>query len=129
MLLNHDLLAREYVLGRLDRDHIADLAAQAKLALRKGETIELAYMPGDMTWYALIIAPVWNVGSAPSVGATDGTPQSYIGAPGGYVLVYCQSGRAVWFDNDDDFEWVCTKFEDTPEASQLAIAELLKAVF
>ena len=128
MLFAHDTAAREYVLGRFDRDHIADLAEQAKLALAKGETIELAYMPGDMTWYSIIIAPLWNLGSAPSVGATDGHPQSYIGGIGQYVIVHAQSESVAWCSHGDDMEWVASKFATT-EASQLAIAELLKAVF
>ena len=40
-LLSHDPTSREYVLGRLDREHIAELADQAQTCLRElGRAVE-----------------------------------------------------------------------------------------
>ena len=131
LLLGHDPASREYVLDRLDRDHILALAAQAKSALFDyDKAVELCYQPGDATWYSIIIAPVAGVFGAPGGGSGDDYVRSYIGATktATYVIVYAQRGQAVWCTRDDSMEWIASKF-DVTEASQLAIAELLHEVF
>ena len=76
-LLNHEPASREYVLGRLDREHIADLADQAQSCLRElGRAVELCYMPGDATWYSITIAPMWHVIGAPGGGHVDRMPDT-----------------------------------------------------
>jgi hypothetical protein len=134
-LLSHEPASREYVLGRLDREHIADLADQAQSCLRElGRAVELCYMPGDATWYSLTIAPVWHVVGAPGGGHSDSANSfdtSYIGVHDKrniFLIAHGQSGQVVFCSDQEDWEWIAQKF-DTTEASQLAIAELLKAVF
>ena len=135
-LLSHEPASREYVLGRLDREHIADLADQAQSCLRElGRAVELAYMPGDATWYSITIAPVWHVVGAGGGGHRPGVEgsfdTSYIGVHDNrniFLIAHAQSGQVVFCSDQEDWEWIAQKF-DTTEASQLAIAELLKAVF
>lgn len=134
-LLSHEPASREYVLGRLDREHIAELADQAQSCLHElGQAVELCYMPGDATWYSITIAPMWHVIGAPGGGhRTDSTDedQSYVGinSPQNiFLIAHAQSGQVVFCSDQEDWEWIAQKF-DTTEASQLAIAELLKAVF
>lgn len=134
-LLNHEPAAREYVLGRLDREHIAELADQAQSCLRElGQAVELCYMPGDATWYSITITPVWHVVGASGGGhsATDAdVAQSYIGLHDNlkvFLIAHAQTEKAVFCTDQEDWEWIAQKFPTT-EASQLAIAELLKAVF
>jgi hypothetical protein len=128
---------REFVLDRLDRDHINDLAEQAKLALFiQNMAIELCYQPGDATWYSLIIAPVRGLAGAPGGGTGDNAAQSYIGnsprlqetGHHTFIIVYAQRETVAWFKADDDFEWIASKLIDLP-GSALAIAQLLKAIF
>lgn len=121
-------LDRQYVEAKLDRSQIEELARKAILVLTKGETVELTYQPGDMTWYSIIIAPLWNIVAAPGGGNTTGSAQSYVGGTGTYIVVYSQKNQAVWVSPGDDMEWACQKFDTTP-ASQLAIALLLKEIF
>ena len=137
LLLGHDLPSRQYVLDRLDRDHIRRLAEQAKVPLREmGRTVELTYMPGDATWYSIVIAPVSDVIGAPGGGHLKpleggGDRQSYIGANGPlpvFMIAHAQSEKVVFCGDNEDWEWIAQKF-DTTEASQLAIAELLYEVF
>jgi hypothetical protein len=129
MLLAHDPASRKYVLDRLDGDHIAWLAHGAQAALLAGKSIEIAYMPGDATWYSLVIAQVDDIIGAPGGGhlTDDHLTQSYLGGIGTYVIVYAQRNQAHFYSPGDDIEWLASKF-DVTEASQLAIAELLKAV-
>lgn len=134
-LLSHEPASREYVLGRLDREHIAELADQAQSCLRElGRAVELCYMPGDATWYSITIAPVWHVIGAPGGGHRedgDRLDQSYVGVHDSrniFMIAYAQSGGVVFCSDQEDWEWIAQKFDSTP-ASQLAIAELLKAVF
>jgi hypothetical protein len=136
-LLSHEPASREYVLGRLDREHIAELADQAQSCLRElGRAVELCYMPGDATWYSITIAPVWHVVGAPggghrsNDGAYDDVEQSYYGVRDRkvFMIAYAQKNEVVFCSDDEDWEWIAQKFDSTP-ASQLAIAELLKAVF
>lgn len=134
-LLSHEPASREYVLGRLDRGHIRELADQAQSCLRElGRPVELCYMPGDATWYSITIAPMWHVIGAPGGGhsdTTDAVDQSYIGIHGSrniFLIAYAQTGQVVFCSDQEDWEWIAQKFDSTP-ASQLAIAELLKAVF
>lgn len=134
-LLSHEPASREYVLGRLDREHITELADQAQSCLRElGRAVELCYMPGDATWYSITIAPMWHVIGAPGGGHredADALDQSYIGIHGSqniFLIAHAQSGQVVFCSDQEDWEWIAQKF-DTTEASQLAIAELLKAVF
>lgn len=131
MLLSHDPASRQYVLDRLDRDHIEALAEQAKVALFvHDKAIELCYQPGDATWYSIIIAPISGVFGAPGGGSGENPVRSYIGATktATYAVVYSQREQVAFCDPEDDMEWIAQKF-DVTEASQLAIAELLKAVF
>lgn len=134
MLLSHEPAAREYVLGRLDRSHITDLAQEAKAILSgRDEAVELCYMPGDATWYSLVITPVLHVVGAAGGGHVEKYTfdQSYIGVHGPmnvFVIFHAQSETAVFCSDQEDWEWVATRFP-TSEASQLAIAELLKEVF
>ena len=138
LLLAHDPPSREYVLNRLDREHIGELADQAQTCLRStGRAVELCYMPGDATWYSIVIAPVWHVIGAPGGGHLKGLGEggdldvSYIGVNGSlnvFVIFHAQSGSTVFCSDQEDWEWIAQKFETT-EGSQLAIAELLKAVF
>lgn len=129
MLLSHDPDSRKYVLDRLDGEHIAWLAHDGQAALLAGKTIEVTYMPGDATWYSIVIAQVDDIIGAPGGGhVTDEyLCQSYVGGIGTYVIVYAQRNQAFFYAPGDDVEWLATKF-DVSEASQLAIAELLKAV-
>lgn len=129
MLLSHDPDSRAYVLARLDGDHIAWLAHDAQAALLAGKTIEIAYMPGDATWYSVVITQIDDVIGAPGGGhvADDRLRQSYYGGIGTYIVVYSQRNQAHPYTPGDDVEWLAQKF-DTTEASQLALAELLKAV-
>lgn len=129
-LLAHDPDSRQYVLGRLDREHITTLAERGKAVLATGQAVELCYQPGDATWYSLIIAPVSQLRGAGGGGTSGFMPTSYIGVHNedAYVIVYAQREEAHWCCPEDDMEWLASKF-DVSEASQLAIAELLKAVF
>jgi hypothetical protein len=134
-LLRDHPASREYVLGRLDREHIADLADQAQSCLRElGRAVELCYMPGDATWYSITIAPVWHVVGASGGGHIDSSnsyDQSFVGVHDSrniFLIVHAQTGGAVFCSDQEDWEWIAQKFDSTP-ASQLAIAELLKAVF
>lgn len=134
-LLSHDPASREYVLGRLDREHIAELADQAQSCLRVlGRAVELCYMPGDGTWYSITIAPMWHVIGAPGGGHLEDATfldQSFVGihdSRNTFMIAYGQSGEVVFCSDQENWEWIAQKFNSTP-ASQLAIAELLKAVF
>jgi hypothetical protein len=135
-LLSHEPASREYVLGRLDREHIADLADQAQSCLRElGRAVELCYMPGDATWYSITIAPMWHVigaqGGGHSPDSSGMIDQSYVGIHDNrniFLIAHAQTREVVFCSDQEDWEWIAQKF-DTTEASQLAIAELLKAVF
>ncbi len=134
-LLSHDPPSREYILGRLDRGHIRELADQASSSLFElGHAIELCYMPGDATWYSLTIAPVWHTVGAPGGGHHDmsNVDQSYIGVHDSrnvFLIAYAQIDQVVFCSDEEDWEWIAAKFDKSTPASQLAIAELLKAVF
>ena len=137
LLLSHDPDSRKYVLDRLDREHIATIAERARVRLARGEAVELSYMPGDATWYSLVITPVHRTIGAPGGGHVKGSPvttdydQSYIGVYGpltAYVIFHAQTKSGVFCSAEEDWEWITQEF-NTTEASQLAIAELLKAVF
>ena len=134
-LLSHEPASREYVLNRLDREHIASLADQAQSCLRElGRAVELCYMPGDATWYSITIAPMWHVVGAEGGGHAaghDGWDASYVGIHGDqniFLIAHAQTEHVVFCSDQEDWEWIAQKFPTT-EASQLAIAELLKAVF
>jgi len=134
-LLSHEPASREYVLNRLDREHIDELADQAQSCLRElGRAVELCYMPGDATWYSITIAPMWHVIGASGGGhradAVD-VDQSYVGIHDSrniFLIAHAQTDHVVFCSDQEDWEWIAQKFPTT-EASQLAIAELLKAVF
>jgi hypothetical protein len=123
---------RESVVARLDRDHIENLAEQAKSKLWSGQAVELEYVPGNATWYALILAPVNHLIGAPGGGNTKSflgwSPKSFLGECT-HVVVYAQRERAAWFDPElHDMDWVAAKLTDN-EHDVVAIGELLQAVF
>lgn len=133
MILSNDPKAREYVINRLDHDHIRDLAAAARAELEMGNAVELCYMPGDATWYSITIAVVRATVGAPGGGHSENPTtfaSSYIGTHVGdvYMIAHAQSDKVVFCSADESWEWIAQKF-DTTAASQLAIAELLFEVF
>lgn len=116
---------REYVLGRLDRAHIDELASEITDVLVTGSAVEACYMPGDGTWYALLFAPLdWLVGAAG--GGTKGYPPSRWWR-GQVFVAYGQRGTFTDFLPVDDPEYVASRLTDN-HASCLAIAELIRAV-
>lgn len=117
-----------YVIGRLDRQHILDVAEQARVKLQRGQTVELCYQPGDATWYSLILGRVDNVLGAEGGGTAGMGPTSFIGGEGTYVLVYAQREAATYFSGDENWEWVASKVTDN-RASTVAIAQLLGEIF
>lgn len=120
---------REYVLKNLDREHINEIAWKTRQALANG-AVEMCYQPGDATWYSLTLTSVPVLVGAGGGGTGGYAPSSFIGGVGfgRYLIVYAQREKAVWFEYGDDLEWVALKLSDN-EASALAIAELLKAIF
>lgn len=117
---------RDYVLARLDRDHIAELAEQVAVALATGSSIEACYMPGDGTYYALLFAPLnGDVAGAPG-GGTNGQPPSRWWR-GDLFVAHGQAGTHADFPRGHDPKFVALQLTDSP-ASQLAIAELIRAV-
>lgn len=111
---------------RLDQEHIETLAEAIKVKLANGyEGIEVAYMPGDATWYALVFARLPLVG-APG-GGSMGSWSSYIGRERIFVT-WLQQSTWTSFDETDDPVWVAGKLSPDNVASQVALTELLKAV-
>jgi len=117
-----------YVVGRLDRDHIETVAAQAREKLQRGQTVECCYQPGDATWYSLILTRVDHVVGAEGGGSGDYSTQSFIGGESTYVLVYSQREQATYFSGHEDWEWVASKVCDN-RAGIVAIGQLLEEVF
>jgi hypothetical protein len=71
---------------------------------------------------------------APGGGHTDSANSfdtSYVGVHDSrniFLIAHAQGGQVVFCSDQEDWEWIAQKFDMT-EASQLALAELLKAVF
>lgn len=125
----------DFVVKRLDRKHIEELAAQAREKLQRGQAVECCYTPGDATWYSLVLARVDHVlgaygGGTGKKNALDGDPaQSYIGGEGTYVLVYSQHEKATYFDTSrQDWEWIASTVCEN-RVSAVAIGQFLEAVF
>lgn len=117
---------RQYVLARLDREHLESVARQVRDELRDGYPVEACYMPGDGTWYSLVFVPLDVVVGAPGGGTRGQEPHSYF--PGARLLVvYSQRGTLVDLWDSRDLDEAASTLADSP-ASAVAIAELLKAV-
>jgi hypothetical protein len=118
---------RAYVLDRLDREHIEELAEKIALSLELGHAIEACYQPGDATWYSLVFGRCTVLGAAGGGGDYPlSPPSSYIGQDRVFIA-YVQPGSVASFGKHDDPEWVAMKLTDN-RASALAIAALIKAV-
>lgn len=116
--------SKQYVLNRLDHEHIDSIAKQTRTLLASGKAVEAAYQPGDATWYVLVFSKPVLIGA--DGGGNDGwPPTSRIGKD--RVFVSWPAHGDTSFTNDDDPEWVASKFDTTP-ASQLAIAELIRRI-
>lgn len=103
---------RAYVLERLDRGHIEQLAGKVRDLLEAGHPAAVEYMPGDATRYSLVFVP----------------PRPAFHATGGGSMGYGQRERIADVEHGDDMEeHACRLSPNRPSA--LAIAELLKAVF
>lgn len=78
----------EFVRGRIKLDYVQDVAAQVRsLLIQYRRSVEVAYMPGDATFYGLVFTPlnanVERVGDRHAyqgVGARSGSP--YKGSEG-----------------------------------------------
>ena len=117
---------RDYILARLDRTHIAQIALQVRDAIHDGHAIEACYQPGDGTWYSLTFAPVGGTVGGDGGGTGGYPPSSYYG-PRPLLIIYAQTGRFTAFHDHSDPVWVAAELTDSP-ASQLAIAQLIEAV-
>lgn len=116
---------REFVLTRLDREHIADVAARVRAQLNAGAAVEACYMPGDGTWYALVFTPLGLLVGGLGGGTNGNAPHTLF--PGSTLLVaYGQNGTLVDLYPNCDLEERAARL--TSSASALAIAELLRAV-
>lgn len=116
---------RKYVLQRLDRDHIADVAARVRAQLNSGSAVEACYQPGDGTWYALFFVPLGELAGGNGGGTSDNAPH-HLFHGSTLLVVYGQKGTVVDIYPNCDLEERASKL--TEQASALAIAELLKAV-
>ena len=116
---------RAYVIDRLDREHIEELAEKIALSLELGHAIEACYQPGDATWYSLVFGRCTLLGAAGG-GGTGQAPSSWIGKDRVFIA-YTQLSTVASFGEHDDPEWVAMKLTDN-RASALAIAQLIKAV-
>lgn len=118
---------RAYVLDRLDRAHIAEVAGNVRAHLDRQAVVEACYQPGDATWYSLLFVPLAAVVSGEGGGTAGYGPQSFY-APGGLLVSYGQRGTcAEIIVGGCDPDFAAEKLSPNP-ASALAIAELLRAV-
>lgn len=53
-----------YYHDELDLAYIANSAFDVALALSRGNSVEIAYQPGDFTFYGLVFVPLWNIETA-----------------------------------------------------------------
>jgi hypothetical protein len=116
---------REFILGRLDRGHINEIAREVRAALNRGETIEATYCPGDGTYYALL----FTEGPSSTVSGSGGggcSPRRYH-APPGYYVAWLQGDQVFYCPDGVSADWAASRLSTTP-GSQLAIAELLAAI-
>jgi hypothetical protein len=116
---------REYVVNRLDRDHVVQVAAGVLRELGNGRAVEACYQPGDGTSYALMFVPMGAVVGGNGGGTAGYAPSRWFN--GGTLIVYGQRGSAFDAYSGCDAEYVASELTDNP-ASALAIAVLLREV-
>lgn len=134
----------EYVLGKLDREHVAELVVKARVTwdLTSAEAFELTYMPGDGTHYALVFTIVRDsfevyTAEGGGTGAGQGIParlHSGLGIgtafDGSYaILYYAQRGRAAVIGRHDytSIDWIQETY-DCSWGSAVALAVLLNEI-
>ncbi len=123
---------RQYVIDRLDQDHIDLIAKAVRFVLSCNGAAEACYQPGDGTWYSLVFAPLELVGAAGG-GTAGSEPSHYRGA--GVLVLLQQDGDSFVVSPErhgdplDAWTWMVESNIDTTPASVLAIAVLLEKVF
>lgn len=93
---------RASVEQRLDSDYIDELAALAWEELEDRDLVEISYMPGNATWYALLLADL-RPGDVVALTSGGGTGTSAIPAGSVYgdadtIIVWAQAGTMVAFE-------------------------------
>ena len=122
---------KNYVLSRLDRAHIAEIAEQVRARLGFHTVVEACYQPGDGTWYSLLFVPLDALVGGKGGDSNDKPPHSYFSDSyfSDGLVVYGQHGTTVeFFTILSDPDYAADQLTDN-SASALAIAELLRAVF
>lgn len=117
---------REYVLARLDREHIAEIAERIRYDLEHDHRVEACYQPGDGTSYGLLFVSRGPVAGAVGGGTGNRPPSRYF--TGDVVIVYGQRSTVFdWYEHCD-IAYAAACLSDN-RASALAISELLRAIF
>ena len=121
--------ARQFVLSRLDKEHVQVCARRAASALEAEGRVEVCYQPGDGTWYALFIATAPVLVGAAGGGTADQSPRTYMG-DATFLVASLQLGTCVWFDAlTTDFEWMAQHKLGYGQASAIAVGALLDELF
>jgi len=127
---------RDYVLKRLDQEHVRQVAAMVRAWIEAGKSCEACYQPGDGTWYSLVFAPLNVLVGAPGGGTNGQPPKRYNGH--GVLVCYQQEAEVTaggtfvlpgTVQGLEELEHIVNKYVETTPASALAIAALLEQVF
>ena len=120
------------VAAELDMEYVAEMAAAIAAELNRGWPVEVAFQPGDMTFYGLVFTPLWVTAIVPQEGEVRACRG--MGTHRGATLVSYVDHTAYPIDLSPDrgylhWSYISEKFfGGSPTSSAVTLTLLLRAI-